>query len=640
MARLPNVGDDSGTWGTILNEYLGVSHAPDGSLTLASQNGGALKIPQFDASGNLTTGDYTNPLNVGAFAGVGNIMIPDMQGIRWLTRSGLFGTNIYMWEGHDGNGGELIINLAWRMAIIAPGPIQFGDNASLRNASYLHMVSGGSTVTDPKRLSKAISMQTLSLVESGSPITAGSFTVGQSYIINTVGTTNFVSIGASSNTVGVRFTATGTGSGTGTATLITQVDNSIQWQAVPVDQSGNDTELRFFHKGSVVGANGGYNATNGEIVGTDMVHFSKKGVWSNGTNPLFQRLTDDTTVTWPVTKFHTRQNAKVTLGGNRTLAFSGLLEGMSGKLFVTQDATGSRTLTLPGGSRTPNGGNGLMTLSSTANAVDLLEWEYDGTDIFWKSALNYTGALDPDASSFITAASVTDPARQAAYNAFVIGLKTDGVWSKLSAIWTFEGLTGTTQSKDLKGAYNITWSGVAPTHDAQGVTGNGLTAYGDTGLPPSAFGSTTSQFLYLKLGTIDPTDNGDFIGAYSAAGHRSIISSYKPGGTEYIRFKANENNTGSVFSAPSPDFRGHAYVNITDGTTSLASHNAWSSSYASVPTGRSTHNLFLLCSNSNGTPSNYSNANLKIAAAGQTLTPTEITAFKARVDTLLTAIGR
>lgn len=32
MPRLPNVGDDSGTWGTILNEYLAVAHTPEGSL--------------------------------------------------------------------------------------------------------------------------------------------------------------------------------------------------------------------------------------------------------------------------------------------------------------------------------------------------------------------------------------------------------------------------------------------------------------------------------------------------------------------------------------------------------------------------------------------------------------------------------
>jgi hypothetical protein len=46
---------------------------------------------------------------------------------------------------------------------------------------------------------------------------AGSFLIGNTYTIQFVGTTNFVSIGASSNTVGVTFVATGVGSGTGIA---------------------------------------------------------------------------------------------------------------------------------------------------------------------------------------------------------------------------------------------------------------------------------------------------------------------------------------------------------------------------------------------------------------------------------------
>jgi len=50
-----------------------------------------------------------------------------------------------------------------------------------------------------------------------SNITAGSFVIGQTYIIVTVGDTDFVSIGASADTIGVTFTATGVGSGTGIA---------------------------------------------------------------------------------------------------------------------------------------------------------------------------------------------------------------------------------------------------------------------------------------------------------------------------------------------------------------------------------------------------------------------------------------
>lgn len=50
--------------------------------------------------------------------------------------------------------------------------------------------------------------------------TAGSFKIGRSYNITTLGTTDFTLIGAASNTVGLRFNPTGVGTGTGTATLI------------------------------------------------------------------------------------------------------------------------------------------------------------------------------------------------------------------------------------------------------------------------------------------------------------------------------------------------------------------------------------------------------------------------------------
>lgn len=52
---------------------------------------------------------------------------------------------------------------------------------------------------------------------TGNTVTAGSFTATKKYTIKTIGTTNFTSIGATSNTVGLQFAATGVGTGTGTA---------------------------------------------------------------------------------------------------------------------------------------------------------------------------------------------------------------------------------------------------------------------------------------------------------------------------------------------------------------------------------------------------------------------------------------
>jgi len=48
-------------------------------------------------------------------------------------------------------------------------------------------------------------------------IKAGSFVIGNEYTIVTVGDTDFIAIGAASDTIGVVFTATGVGAGTGTA---------------------------------------------------------------------------------------------------------------------------------------------------------------------------------------------------------------------------------------------------------------------------------------------------------------------------------------------------------------------------------------------------------------------------------------
>ena len=53
---------------------------------------------------------------------------------------------------------------------------------------------------------------------------AGTFTIGQQYIIQTVGTTDFTAIGAYFNEVGQIFTATGSGTGTGTATPTNMAD--------------------------------------------------------------------------------------------------------------------------------------------------------------------------------------------------------------------------------------------------------------------------------------------------------------------------------------------------------------------------------------------------------------------------------
>lgn len=96
----------------------------------------------------------------------------------------------------------------------------------------------------------------------GTLVNAGSFTIGVTYVIGTVGTTDFTAIGASANTSGVIFTATGAGTGTGTA--FTQAA-SASFTAVYLSnrslfirvRDGGVTPIRTFETTGTLGSAGG-----------------------------------------------------------------------------------------------------------------------------------------------------------------------------------------------------------------------------------------------------------------------------------------------------------------------------------------------------------------------------------------------
>ena len=73
------------------------------------------------------------------------------------------------------------------------------------------------------------------------PLTAGYFTVGETYEITTVGTTDFTLIGAVENKVGIIFNATGAGTGTGIANQISyKALSDIDGTAAPVSATAGD----------------------------------------------------------------------------------------------------------------------------------------------------------------------------------------------------------------------------------------------------------------------------------------------------------------------------------------------------------------------------------------------------------------
>lgn len=544
--------------------------------------------------GNIVTGPYDNRVDgiylSSPFGGVGNIYIPDQQGILWkdpATGGNIF--NIRMWRGHDLVSGEAIIESSWRTAWLSQGPNQIGHNDILPTAQGLHITCGGSSASAPIKHSRAISWQTKRHNGGG---------------VEQIG---FV-----------------------TAQAISLTDNS------------DSTVLRFAiaenpENGPWDGFNGGGGTyTKGLSVGINMAEFAADGIWHTGSSPAFDILTDGATITQTCSKYRTVQNAIVTLGGNRTLVISGALSGMRGTILITQDGTGSRTLTLPSNAKTAAG----FALSTAASSTDRLEWVYDGT--FFYVSLGASGLValpDSDATAFISRASITDDAQEAAVNNLVVSLKAASLWDKARCIYPFVGGNATAHSKNLKAdTFNIAWTGAGVTHDANGITGNASTAYGNTGFDFANNGHATEASLYVYCRTAASTNNAHWIGAQnpgttSRAGLENVSNSVALLGMNSNGLPSSNITVGSNFSK-------HIAGNRSGASSQELYADAAQATNTEAFVTRCNLDLFILARNGNGSADKFTNANLAFAWVGDSLTSAEWTTFRSIIDTYQAALGR
>ncbi len=100
----------------------------------------------------------------------------------------------------------------------------------------------------------------------------------------------------------------------------------------------------------------------------------------------FGALTDGATVTWAIGS-SPLANAALTFtthGGSRTLNITNPVNGGSYVLWIKQDSTGGEGLTLGTGCawKVSGGGSGAITPSTTASAIDVLAFTYDGTNCY------------------------------------------------------------------------------------------------------------------------------------------------------------------------------------------------------------------------------------------------------------------
>ena len=130
----------------------------------------------------------------------------------------------------------------------------------------------------------------------------------------------------------------------------------------------------------------GASAFSAATAGADYVHKDTKTAFTKQQNFAAVSLTDAANITWDLDD---AQSAKVTLEGNRTFnAPSQLVDGGTYILTIIQDATGGRTATW--NSVFKWAGGSAPTLSTGANAIDVLTFVSDGTNMYGAAQLGFS----------------------------------------------------------------------------------------------------------------------------------------------------------------------------------------------------------------------------------------------------------
>lgn len=250
---------------------------------------------------------------------------------------------------------------------------------------------------------------------------------------------------------------------------------------------------------------------------------------------------------------------------------------------------------------------------------------------------------DADAIAFIAATGITNCTIKNAINAFVIGMKADGLWTKMRAIYPFVGGTATTHKFNLKNpvdsdaAFRIVFGG-GVVHDANGVTFNGVSGYGDTKFDIADFPSNTnmSQGVYVRS-TVSPGDGGFEMGVYLSAVYQNFF--WGASG----RYYANT-NTGFV-TYPVTVGQPYGFISsIMNGTTYKSFKNGALTDTDTTPNDIppiAGQNWFIgAANNGSGAATEFTDTNQAFTFLGETLSDGEMTNLYNRVQTMQTALGR
>lgn len=250
--------------------------------------------------------------------------------------------------------------------------------------------------------------------------------------------------------------------------------------------------------------------------------------------------------------------------------------------------------------------------------------------------------LDKDAQAFITAAAITDATQIFAINNLVIGLKADGLWTKMKAIYPMVGGTASSHKynlkdpRDLDAAFRLQFNGVW-NHSNNGALPDGVSAFARTYLTPSTSLTINNSHLSYYSRSNVAGNTGCAIGSYNGSftSANQIIIRYTDN-----NFYTNIDNTISV-SYSNTNTTGYYITSRTASNLIKTFKNNSLMGNSIVSSVLLNNAAILIGARSDGGPTVlYDNKQCAFASIGDGLNDTEAANFYTRVQAFQIALNR
>jgi hypothetical protein len=246
-------------------------------------------------------------------------------------------------------------------------------------------------------------------------------------------------------------------------------------------------------------------------------------------------------------------------------------------------------------------------------------------------------------TAFASATGITDTTILGALNTFDLGLISNGIDTKMKAVYPFVGNTATTQkfnfmdARDLDVAFRLQFNG-GWTHSITGALPNGTNAYANTYVTPSSnLNADNLSVSYYSRTNISIISNQILFDVFQGAGQCMQLY-FTP-----TKIFFDNYNTISGISVNETRSFGMYIGNRQSSIINKVLRNGsilGTSTISNAPTNRPTVPLFLAAANTGSGAVVFSKLECAFSSIGNGLTDTEASTFYNLVQTMQTTLSR